>query len=249
VTENDIISAAKERFDKELHSKEYRKIHSDDEQLIKIVDLMDIEDAKYYLDLGTGNGYVAFYLAKKYPLIKVYGLDIAENSIIKNNEIRKNEQIYNIDFISYSGNMFPFETGKFNGLISRYAFHHFPDVEKSVSEISRVLENGGYFLLSDPLTYEEDTDNFIDEFQTLKNDGHVHFYKRDEIESIFKKNNFEIEKEIYSVVRYPRNMTSTYKELFDRTYKEILEKYKIEIEDDKVYITANVMNIVFRKKN
>lgn len=247
MTEKDTINAAKERFDKELHSKEYRKIHSDDEQLVKIIDMMDIKNEKKYLDLGTGNGYVAFYLAKKYKHIKVFGLDIAENSIVKNNEIRIDEVIDNIDFSSYDGTDFPFETGQFYGSICRYAFHHFPNVQKSISEIYRVIENGGYFLLSDPITYQEDAGGFIDAFQSLKNDGHVHYYNKDEIEGIFIERNFVIEREFKSIVRYPRDMSSKYSELFNRTDEKILKKYKIEIENDKVYITASVMNVVFRK--
>jgi ubiquinone/menaquinone biosynthesis C-methylase UbiE len=243
------INAAKERFDKELHNKNYHQIHSDDDQLIKLVDMMDIIENKAYLDLGTGNGYVAFYIAKKHPKIKVCGLDIANTSIITNNEIANQEQISNLNLISYDGTNYPFETGQFSGVISRYAFHHFPDNQKSISEISRVLEPRGYFILSDPFAYSEDSSNFIDEFQALKNDGHVHYYKRDEIEQLFEKNGFVIEKEFISFVRYPRDFNNSYIELFQKTDNEVLGKYGIEIDGGVIHITASVMNILFRKRN
>ncbi len=242
-----IIEAARKRFDAQLHTTEYKRIHADNEQLAKLVELIDIQKGKKYLDLGTGNGYVAFSLAKRYSDIVVYGLDIASNSIEKNNEMCEDENIENLHFQSYNGIDFPFESGSFLGSISRYAFHHFPNVNHSISEIRRVLEPTGFFILSDPLMDEDDCENFVDQFQMQIQDGHVHFYRKPEIEKIFRENGFLIEKEFESSIRYPRQMNRNYEELFERTQENVLHKYKIEIVEDNVYITVRVMNIMFRK--
>jgi hypothetical protein len=55
-----------------------------------------------------------------------------------------------------------------------------------------------------------------------------------------------IEKEFYSSIRFPREMSENYKYLFKKTDREILDKYQLEIEGDKVYINVKVMNILFR---
>ncbi len=247
--EKEIVEAAKKRFDKELHSSEYKRIHSDDYQLNKLIDMVDIQPRKKYLDIGTGNGYVAFSLAKKFPDVFVNGLDIALNAINENNKIIENEKLKNIEFNAYDGIILPYKKKSFYGVISRYAFHHFPDIEKSVSEITRVTDDNGFFILSDPQTYDDDLDGFADKFQSQVNDGHVHFYTRKEIESIFKNHNFLIEKEFNSAVRYPRVMNNKYEELFKNTNSEILNKYRIEFEQDKVFISVSVMNILIRKTN
>ncbi len=52
-----IIEAARKRFDAQLHTAKDKRIHADNEQLAKLVELVDIQRKKY-LDLGTGN--VAF---------------------------------------------------------------------------------------------------------------------------------------------------------------------------------------------
>lgn len=53
----DIIEQARNRFDPELHTDEYKKIHSDDDQLHQLIDLFEVKGNERYFDLGTGNGY------------------------------------------------------------------------------------------------------------------------------------------------------------------------------------------------
>ena len=216
-------------------------------QLKNIIEYCEFEDKGPYLDLGTGNGYVAFEMAKQKKNITVYGLDIAEKSIEKNIGIAKSNGIKNIRFKRYDGGKFPFAGKMFNGCLSRYALHHFPDINFSIKEIKRILKANGYFFLSDPLTFDEDKTGFIDEFQSLLPDGHIHFYGRNEIENLFAGEKFYIEKEFYSSVRYPREAGPLYLELLDRTPKEILEKYEISEENGKIFVTVGVMNIFFRR--
>lgn len=243
---NELIKSSRERFDKILHTDHYKIIHSDADQLETLLGLFEFKKNKSYLDIGTGNGYIAFEIAKKNKDINVFGLDIAINSIIKNNLITEQEKIKNLKFYSYDGIDFPFENKMFYGCISRYAFHHFPDINKTLTELSRIIENQGFFILSDPLAYNEDNNNFIDKFQSVLKDGHIHFYERKEIEDLFKKYDFIIEKEFYSSIRYPREINENYQILINNTTKEILDKYQIEIKGDKVFIRVKVMNILFR---
>ena len=39
-------------------------------------------------------------------------------------------------------------------VISRYALHHFPDIQKSISEVSRVIKPKGFLFISDPTPTE-----------------------------------------------------------------------------------------------
>ncbi len=243
----EIIKKARERFDPLLHTEHYKEIHSDSKHLENLIRMIEIKKGKTYLDLGTGNGYIAFELAGREKNIKVIGLDIAENSILKNIEIKEKNEIKNIEFVKYEGTRFPFEQKSISGIISRYAFHHFPDPDLTIAELFRILEDKGFFILSDPMTDEIDEYNFIDRFQSVQEDGHVHFYRRSEIEEYFKKHNFRVEKEFYSSIRYPREVNENYKKLFMATDREILDKYEITQENGKVYVKVKVMNILFRK--
>ena len=62
----------------------------------------------------------------------------------------RNEGLDNLSFVNYDGVDFPFEEASFDIVVTRYALHHFPDIDHSIHEVSRVLRAGGRFFLSDP---------------------------------------------------------------------------------------------------
>jgi ubiquinone/menaquinone biosynthesis C-methylase UbiE len=241
-----IIKSAREVFDSRLHSDDYKRIHSDAEHLEGLLAMFDIREAAAYLDLGTGNGYVALELARRHRGIRVYGLDIAHSAIERNGEIAREEGLGNLEFRSYGGREFPYADDRFYGGISRYALHHFPDIRGSLGELRRVIQEGGFFILSDPSTDEGDEYGFIDRFQALKPDGHVHFYRRPEIEALFREFGFVVEKEFPSSVRYPRSLDDRYRELIASAGQESLDRYCVEIEGGQVFIRTAVMNLFFR---
>ena len=73
----DIITQARQGFDSQLHTAGYRKIHSDQAHLEALMQFLEIQPAGHYIDLGTGNGYLTFEMARRFPEIFVTGVDIA----------------------------------------------------------------------------------------------------------------------------------------------------------------------------
>ncbi len=245
---NKIIDSARERFDKELHSDMYKKVHGDSKHLNSLLDLCDAKDNNNILDLGTGNGYVAFELAKRNPNISVAGLDIAKVSIEQNNEIAKSENLNNIKFTSYDGMNLPYEDNSFDKIISRYTFHHFPDPENMIKQIYKKLTKKGLFILSDPMTYDLDTSLFVDNFQKLKKDGHVHCCYLDEITAMLAKNGLKITDIFFNEISFNRVLDKDYNSLLDNTSDEIKQEYKIQIKDDLVFITIKAFNLKIEKQ-
>ena len=194
--DREIIDAARRGFDGRLHGEEYARVHSDEEQLAGLLGLLGARDGWSCLDLGTGSGYVAFELAARSPCAHVVGLDIAGLSIERDTEIARERGLANLEFRSYDGLSLPFAEGAFDAGISRYALHHFPDLRLTLGELRRVITPEGVFVLSDPRTLDEDSSGFADEFQALRGDGHVHYYRRSEIEALFGEFGFAAELEI-----------------------------------------------------
>ncbi len=244
---HEIVEQARQRFDKELHTAEYPKIHADSAHLEALLQMIDIQPNRHYLDLGTGNGYIAFELATRFPALAVTGLDIAAHSIQINQSIQCQRGLGNLDFRVYEGLALPFQDVSFWGVISRYAFHHFPDVGFSVQELQRVIQPQGFVIISDPITLDEDPVGFIDQFQQLQPDGHVHFYRPHELETLFHQNGFQKETYFMSTISYPRDLSETYRQLLNNTPSSILEKYQVQIRKQTIHITVNVLNVLFRK--
>jgi hypothetical protein len=53
----------------------------------------------------------------------------------------------------------------------------------SIGEVSRVLKAGGALFISDPCPNECDAERFVDDYMSLKKDGHIRFYTKNEIDS------------------------------------------------------------------
>ena len=245
--EERLVQMAKQRFERDLHTEAYKSVHADAEHLEALLDMMEIREGKAYLDLGTGNGYVAFELARRFPDVSVTGADITDKAIAENIRIAHEKKLSNIQFTGYQGGELPFGDASFHGIISRYAFHHFPYAELSIAEMSRILEPGGFVLFADPLTDENDTVGFIDRLQALKGDGHVHFYQTGEILALFKKAGFKAEKHFLTQLSFSRTLHPEYMALLDKTPSDVLQCYHLSIQGEHVVITVPVCNVIFRK--
>lgn len=245
------IMATKQGFENSFSSGDFYNKQTQDEQHLKnILDFLPINADMKILDLGTGSGYLSFPIAKKYSNISVIGLDIVEKALEVNRFRAKEEQIRNISFITYNGIEFPFSDSEFDMVISRYALHHFPDIQKSISEVSRVLKRGGFLFVSDPTPNANDTSRFVDGYMQLKKDGHIKFYTKEEWLQICGKYGLQFKKSFDSTIRFPKKKDTAYgfDKLLKKHDKEIVESYELEVMGNEIYITEQVNNILFCKR-
>lgn len=245
--ETEIVKKAKERFNKDLLAENYHNIHSDEAHLKALISSLQVKPQGNYMDLGTGNGYIAFELARIYRNIQVYGLDIADEAILHNRKKALGNEIGNITFDTYDGLNIPYQKDFFDGIISRYALHHFPDIHQSIDKISKILRTDGIIVIANPTINTVDKKRFIDNYMQLKDDGHVRFYLPEEFEAMFKKYGLIKEQIFYSSIRFPRVLDERYKKLLNSVPKDILNAYNTKVEGEQIFITLNVMNLVFRK--
>jgi len=162
----------------------------------------------------------------------------------------KEENVQNISFITYDGVNVPFADNEFDMVISRYALHHFPNIQKSISEISRVIKSDGFLFISDPAPNVDDTSRFVDGYMQLKKDGHIKFYTKDEWLQICGKYGLGFEKSFDSTIRFPKKKDTAYgfDELLKKHDKEIIDSYELEVVGNEIYITECVNNILFCKR-
>ena len=108
------------------------------------------------LDIGTGSGRVAIYLAKRYPSVHVVGIDYWGNPWTYSKSIcDRNAEIEGVaDRVSFkraSAVSLPFEDGEYDLVISNFVFHSVRVVDKIflIKEALRVLKKGGAFAFQD----------------------------------------------------------------------------------------------------
>lgn len=144
------IEAARAGFEDSFEeSNFYNKQTQDEKHLNNILNTINSKPGMKILDLGCGSGYLTFPIAKRNENAYVVGLDIVTNTLERNTEKAQEMDIKNLKFISYDGITFPFEDNSFDLVVTRYALHHFPEIRKSIHEVSRVLKSNGEFFISD----------------------------------------------------------------------------------------------------
>ena len=243
------VEASRKAFDALLHTPQYREVHGDSAQLDRLLKFVDDKENSRLLDLGTGDGYVAFEMATRWPERPITGLDVAREAIVRNRLKAKELGLTNAEFHTYEGRHFPFLDSVFSGAVCRYAFHHCPDPEVTVSELARVLDTTGYVVLSDPVPWSPDDGGFIDEFQRLQPDGHNCFHPEESLISMFDEAGFELVDAFESSVTCPRKSNAQYEALLARTSMTIRAAHKFKVEDEWMTFTLKILNHLFKKRH
>lgn len=246
---NESINETKIGFENSFAEGDYYNLQTQDKKhLDLILNSLIIKADNTILDLGTGSGYLAFPMAKRNFDCKVIGLDIVEKTLEINNQTASNEKIENLEFIVYDGVILPFEDNSVDVVVTRYALHHFPMIESTFKEISRILKPNGQLFISDPIPNEVDTMGFVDLYMQTKSDGHIKFYTQNELITLSKNVGLYLDKMFMTSIRFPRKEADNYRELLTQYQKEIIDGYDIKIIGDEIFITEQVVNLSFIKK-
>ena len=243
------VQQARESFNRIIDNKTYANIIRDDSHLSIIMNLIEEHNYRKILDIGTGTGYLAFPLAERFHEATVYGVDIADVIIEKNNGVVKEKGIKNLSFQVFDGLNYLFEDESFDLIVTRYAFHHFPDVVNSVQQMNRILVKGGMVLVSDPMRNDRDVNGIIDDFMKVKKDGHINFYSSKELDELFINNGFDKEKQIITSMKFPFAPKQEYIDVYNKTNDEDKLMYDITNQDGIVWINhIDVGNTVYVKR-
>jgi len=152
------------------------------------------------LDLGCGNGRNLRHIAKQG--FETYGIDISEEALAQLRETLEQEKLSaNIRKGSFYN--LPYENGTFDCVVSMSVLQHndWKGAQRSFREISRVLKDGGLFLLrvrSTSRSLPEKRKDLNDRGITyIPKEGAkagimLHNYSKEEIEELASNNSLEI---------------------------------------------------------
>lgn len=242
------ILATKNEFERSFsESNFYNKQTQDEEHLRMIMEALPITPGMKILDLGTGSGYLSFSLAEAYRDVEIVGLDIVENALQRNREKAEEGSFTNLSFVAYDGVEFPFADAAFDMVVTRYALHHFPMIEKTFAEIGRILKNDKMLFLSDPTPNDDDTYRFVDAYMQMKKDGHMKFYTKSEWEDLAESIGLKSEKHFVTSIRFPRKRVTAIglENILMQHSTDIIRGYDFEYVGDEIYVTEKVNNILF----
>ncbi|HEY6197150.1 MAG TPA: class I SAM-dependent methyltransferase [Candidatus Binatia bacterium] len=99
------------------------------------------------LDLACGPGFVALEFAKHVK--EVVGVDLTAAMLKQARALARRERIENVTFRRADATRLPFRDAAFDLVVTRASFHHFPEPERVLKEMARVLKPTGRILISD----------------------------------------------------------------------------------------------------
>jgi ubiquinone/menaquinone biosynthesis C-methylase UbiE len=149
------------------------------------------KNVKTVLDLGCGTGRHCVYLAKRG--FNTVGLDVSKSALRIANEWVRKEKLTNVTFVQATMTNLPFCTCCFGAVVSVSVVHHGVkrDILKTVSEIHRILNKKGVFLVNlasveDPRygtgqKVEDNTFQILEAFEDKRFEELHHFFTRNEI--------------------------------------------------------------------
>jgi ubiquinone/menaquinone biosynthesis C-methylase UbiE len=171
----DVESMAKQAVKKVFGSRAAAYVksvtHANGEDLRWLIDALAIGAEDVALDVATGGGHVANGLAQK--VHTVVALDLTQPMLNAAQRHSQSLGLRNVVFVTGDAEALPFADQSFDAVTCRLAAHHFPDPERFLNEVARVLKPGGYFGLADNVAPEEPrAEAFINHVEKLRDLSH-----------------------------------------------------------------------------
>lgn len=112
-----------------------------------IKDYLDENQITKVLELASGKGFNSSFLAKNYPNIHFYGIDLTPKHVNIAKKINNNQK--NLEFKVGDFESIPFDNSTFNLIFEIESICHASNMNSVFNEVSRVILPKGYFISFD----------------------------------------------------------------------------------------------------
>jgi ubiquinone/menaquinone biosynthesis C-methylase UbiE len=137
------------------------------------------------LDIGCGTGELAKKLTDSFSDADVHGVDISE-TMIKKAGAKKMQRA--VKFQVGDVERLPYDNNSFDVITCSHSFHHYPDKERAIAEMHRVLRPDGHLMIIDG-SRDVLLGRIIFDIVTMI-EKHVYHLFHGEFREIFKENGF-----------------------------------------------------------
>ena len=145
------------------------------------------------LDVACGAGAMVMEVAPRVE--RAVGVDLSEGML----EIARSRlsdaagarDLANVEFQLGPSDALPFDDASFTALVCTTALHHFPDPQRSIDEMARVLRPGGRLVIGD-ISRDAITTKLADPLFRRFEKGHVGLQRKRDIEAMLTRAGLEV---------------------------------------------------------
>jgi len=114
----------------------------------KVLKFIVENNPKTILDVATGTGDLVIQFAKKTNAKKIVGLDLSEGMLsIARKKVANLDMKDTIEFVRGDCEVLPLKDNSFDSVTVSFGIRNFENLEKGLSEIYRVMQPGGRFVI------------------------------------------------------------------------------------------------------
>jgi ubiquinone/menaquinone biosynthesis C-methylase UbiE len=140
------------------------------------------------LDVACGAGALVVEVAPRVE--RAVGVDLSDGMLqLARSRLRAApdaQGLTNVEFLLGPSDALPFDDGSFTALLCTTALHHFPDPQRSIDEMARVLEPGGRLVIGDACRDSPAT-KLADPLYRRFEEGHVGLQRKRDIEAMLTR--------------------------------------------------------------
>ncbi|MDI6792345.1 MAG: class I SAM-dependent methyltransferase [bacterium] len=177
------------------HIGERRRFHT----FSKALDQIDLSKYNRALNAGSGNGGHSFYLAGKYPHLKITNAEIDERKIANCRRILEKTKLSNLEFVRADLLALKFDQ-EFDFIFTVHVLEHIEEDETVLANLFQALKPGGKLLVYVPAVKKKDSNSLLnrrlaqERRKIFEEDfGHVREgYRKEDLEEKLNKAGFKV---------------------------------------------------------
>lgn len=172
MADEDVKQAVKKQFAANAANYVTSEGHAKGDDLALMIEWLQPKPDWVCLDIATGGGHVTKTLAPH--VSQVVATDLTPTMLATARDFLTGLGHENLTFVVADAEQLPFLDASFDLVCCRIAPHHFPNPDRFVAEVTRVLRSGGRFVLIDNIAPEDPAlDWFMNTVEKLRDPSHV----------------------------------------------------------------------------
>ncbi len=184
--------AAQEQFGRQAHLYAQSTAHRSGEGLDILTEHL-AQGGRHDLivDVGTGAGFTAFAAAPYAQ--RVIATDITPQMLAQARKLAGERGLDNVGALLAEAESLPLKDGSVDVVTCRQAAHHFHNLPRALAEARRILKPGGAFLFTDPVSPENDYDDWwLNDVEVRRDPTHIRDLRVSEWRALLAKTGFTV---------------------------------------------------------